>query len=118
MTKARLTLEFLKGVLFKDENCVSDKCEAYQAPVLIDPLLFRRYEIETAPAIVYARGVTDLTVSEKIKEGGETGDYHMLYGDPALDWALELINREARSRSLDCLIWKIRINSGYRINCK
>src|SRR3990172_6577024 len=118
MTKVRPTLEFLRGVLFKDENCASDKCDAYQAPILIDPMLFKRYGIETVPAIVYARGVTDLTVSEKIKEGGETGDYYMLYGDAALDGALELIDREGGSRSLDCLLWKLRRGNGYERDCK
>ena len=120
MTKVRPTLEFLRRVLFKDENCDSDKCEAYHAPVLIDPLLFRRYGIEAVPAIVYAKGVRimDSTVSEGLGEGAETGDYYILYGDAALEGALELINSEARSRSLDCLVWKIRRGDGYERNCK
>lgn len=120
MTKVRPTLEFLRGVLFKDENCDSDKCEAYRAPVLIDPSLFRRYGIEAVPAIVYARGVkgVDSTVSEGVKEVAETGDYYILYGDAVLDGALELINSEARSRSLDCLAWKIKRGGGYKSTCK
>lgn len=120
MTKVRPTLEFFRGVLFKDETCESDKCEAYRAPALIDPLLFRRYAIEAVPAIVYAKGVRimDSTVSEGLGEGAETGDYYILYGDAALEGALELINSEARSRSLDCLVWKIRRGGGYEINCK
>lgn len=119
MTKVRPTLEFLRGVVFKDESCNSDKCEAYRAPVLIDPLLFRRYGIEAVPAIVYARGVRimDSTVSEGIKAGAETGDYYILYGDAALEGALELINREVRSGSLDCLVWKLR-SDGYERDCK
>ncbi len=102
MTKVRPTLEFLRRVLFKDENCYADKCEVYRAPILIDPLLFRRYGIEDVPAVVYAKGVRvmDSTVSEGVKEGAETGDYKVLYGDTALDGALELINREVRSRLL------------------
>jgi len=120
MTKVRPTLEFLRGVLFKNENCASDECEAYQAPIIIDPLLFRRYGIEAVPAIVYAKGVRimDSTVSEGLGEGAETGDYYILYGDAALEGALELINSEARSRSLDCLVWKIRRGDGYERNCK
>ncbi len=120
MTKVRPTLEFLRGVLFKAETCDSDKCEAYRAPALIDPLLFRRYAIEAVPAIVYAKGVRimDSTVSEGLGEGAETGDYYILYGDAALEGVLELINSEARSRSLDCLVWKIRRGEGYERNCK
>ena len=118
MTKVRPTLEFLRGVLFKEENCNSEKCDAYQAPILIDPMLFKRYGIEAVPAIVYAKGVTDLTDSEGIKEGGETVDYYVLYGDAALDGALEIIHREGRSRSLDCLVWKIRRGDGYERDCR
>lgn len=119
MTKVRPTLEFLRRVLFKDENCDSDKCEAYHAPVLIDPLLFRRYAIEAVPAIVYVRGVRvmDSTVSEGLGEGAETGDYRVLYGDAALDGALELIDREAGSSSLNCLVWKLRRGDGYEKDC-
>lgn len=120
MTKVSPTLEFLRGVLFKDETCDSDKCEAYRAPILIDPLLFRRYGIEAVPAIVYAKGVrvVNFTVSEGLGEGAETGDYYILYGDAALEGALELINSEARSRSLDCLVWKLRRGEGYERDCK
>ncbi len=120
MTKVKPTLEFFRGVLFKDENCDSDKCEAYRAPVLIDPLLFRRYGIEAVPAVVYARGVrfTDSTVSEGVKAGVETGDYYVLYGDAALDGALEILTREVRSMSLDCLVWKIRRGDAYERDCK
>ncbi|MCC6503803.1 MAG: hypothetical protein IT362_11810 [Deltaproteobacteria bacterium] len=120
MTKVRPTLEFLRGVLFKDETCDYDKCEAYRAPALIDPLLFRRYGIEAVPAIVYAKGVrvVNFTVSEGLGEGAETGDYYILYGDAALEGALELINSEARSRSLDCLVWKLRRGEGYERDCK
>jgi len=120
MTKVRPTLEFLRGVLFKEETCDSDKCEAYRAPALIDPLLFRRYAIEAVPAIVYAKGVRvmDSTVSEGVKEGAETGDYYVLYGDIALDGALEIIRREVRSGALDCLVWKLRRGDGYERDCR
>ena len=120
MTKVRPTLEFLRGVLFKDENCDSDKCEAYRAPVLVDPLLFRRYGIEAVPAIVYARGVkgVDSTVSEGVKEEVETKEHYILYGDAVLDGALEILNSVARVRSLDCLVWKLRRGEGYERDCK
>lgn len=108
MTKVRPTLEFLNGVLFKNENCDSNKCEAYQAPLLIDPLLFRHYGIKAVPAIVYARGEV---------EEGEAGDYYVLYGDAAFDGALEFINREARVGSLNCLLWKIKGGDDYEKDC-
>jgi len=119
MTKVRTTLEFLRGVLFKEETCDSDKCESYRAPILIDPLFYRRYGIETVPAIIYARGVSgmDSAVSEGV-EMGKAGDYYVLYGDAALDGALEIIQREARSKSLECIVWKLRRGDGYERDCK
>jgi len=119
MTKVRPTLEFFRGVLFKDDNCDPGKCEAYRAPILIDPLLFRRYGIEDVPAVVYARGVSvvDSTVSEGLGEGAETGDYYILYGDAVLDGALEVLNSVPRVRSLDCLVWKLRRGNGYERDC-
>lgn len=118
MTKVRPTLEFLRGVLFKDENCDSDKCEAYRAPVLVDPLLFRRYGIEAVPAIVYSKGGRGMpVVNEEVKEG-EAGEYYVLFGDAAIDGALEFINREARAGSLNCLLWKLRRGHDYERDCK
>lgn len=118
MTKVRPTLEFLRGVLFKEENCNSEKCDAYQAPILIDPMLFKRYGIEAVPAIVYAKGVTDLTDSEGVKEEVETKEHYILYGDAVLDGALEILNSVARVRSLDCLVWKLRRGEGYERDCE
>lgn len=120
MTKVRPTLEFLRGVLSKEENCNSEKCESYRAQMLIDPLLFRRYGIDSVPAVVYVRGAraTDSTVSEGVKEGVETKEHYVLYGDAALEGALEIIGREAWSQSLDCLVLRLRRGVGYERYCK
>jgi len=42
----------------------------------------------------------------------------VLYGDVALDGALKLIKSEAKSKSLDCLAWKIRRVSSYERDCR
>lgn len=117
MTKVRPTLEFLKGVIFKDENCDSEKCDAYHAQVHIDPLLFRRYGIEAVPAIVYAREVSGIAAVSEVKEG-EAGEYYVVYGDAALDGALDLIDREVRASSLECLLWKLRRGHDNERDCK
>jgi len=118
MAKVRPTLEFLKGILFKGEKCASEKCDAYRAPVIIDPLLFRWYEIEAVPAIVYASGVRGMAADREGVEEGEAGDYYVVYGDAALDGALDLIDREVRASSLECLLWKLRRGHDNERDCK
>jgi len=98
MKKAGPTLGFVRKILVKDPSCDGRKCEVYRVPVLIDPLLFRKYGINVVPAVVYAA------------KGDES---YALYGDVSLDGALEMINKEAKSSRLDCLVRRLRRGPGY-----
>ena len=98
MKKAGPTLRFVNRILMKDPDCKGRQCEAFHASVDIDPRLFREYGVEMVPAVVYeTRG----------------GDSYLLYGDSSLDGALEMINREARSTAVECLIMRLRRGVGY-----
>lgn len=60
MKKAGPTLEFMRNILLKNQNCTDDGsrdgCEAYVVEVQIDPILFSQFGIEKVPALVYVRG--------------------------------------------------------------
>jgi type-F conjugative transfer system pilin assembly protein TrbC len=98
------TGDFIGQVLRKDEACEPGKeqCEAYQAGIQIDPMLFRRYGIKQVPAVVYvpqAQGAD----SGSDGAGGEAddGDYCVVYGDASLGYAFGVIGREGGRRSVN-----------------
>ena len=101
MKTVRPTLEYLARLLAKDSGCapMNARCEAYRVNIEINPLLFRRYGIERVPAVVYATGLSG---------EGEAANAYIIEGDSALDWLLERIDREARSRSLERLVKAMR----------
>jgi len=106
------TLDFLSRVIVEDPGCdvKKSKCAAYDINFMIDPLLFRMYDIEVVPAIVYARNVSvaDTAMSEGAEGNARVGDYYVLYGDVSLEHALELFCSETRSKSIESLLKAIR----------
>ncbi len=91
MREIRPTMEFIRKILLKDEDCMTAKredCETFTASVEIDPLKFRQFNITSVPAIVYAQNMgrdDDL----KLKP-----DATIIYGDVPLKYALEKIRDE------------------------
>jgi type-F conjugative transfer system pilin assembly protein TrbC len=103
------TARFTEQVLRHDPGCEpqgANSCAARSVPILVDPLLFRRYGIERVPAVVYARGVSvlDADQSEGRPENATAGTHFAVYGDAGLPYVLELIQREAKSAGLAALL--------------
>ena len=114
-TYLKPTLEFLMQLLSKDDDCdlpINQNCEIFEdLNFSVDPMIFRRYRVEMVPAIVFVRGVQRVDgheTSEGIEEDFKIGDYFVAYGDMGLDYMLEKINRQAKSKSLEKLIAGLR----------
>ncbi len=107
MKKIKPTMEFIVDVLKKDPACGDGaaQCDSYNASIQIDPQLFQRYRIEQVPTVVYASGLK--SDGEEPEEQASHRDF-VIAGDAGLDWLLEKINREAKSRTLDSLISSLR----------
>lgn len=107
------TMTFVTDLLKKDPGCdiKADKCETYQANVQVDPLLFARYHVTQVPAVVYARGVSVVEgfgKSEGLTDEVKVGDAFLVEGDASLDRLLEVINREAKSKTVEGLVTAMR----------
>ena len=106
------TLELVRSILVKDSTCdlSAEKCDAYNAAISIDPLVFRKYGIERVPAIAYVRGISQ----EAAISGGEaenlkgSQDTYIVYGDVSVECALETIAEETKSDRVNNLIRKLR----------
>lgn len=109
MKTVRPTTEFVSRVIVKDANCkvFQERCDAHQVDFMIDPLLFRKYLITQVPALVY---VPRTNVIERDRSEGLTeaeGEFYALYGDASLEYLLETLRRETKSRSLEKAVFAL-----------
>ena len=107
------TAAFVQSIISDDPDCIpaeENECPAFNTSVVIDPLLFRRYEITAVPAIVYVRGmeIMDSQGSEGKEENAEFSEAYLLYGDVSLTYALEQILKKSDSKKIDVIIKKLR----------
>ncbi len=105
------TLKFIQGVITKDRGCeFGQDCEAFNAAIYVDPLLFRKYGINSVPAIVYAKGVSvrDMGASEGLDGNVDAADGYIVYGDVSIEHALEKIKLEDRGQGLKEVLKKLK----------
>ena len=107
MTKIVPTIQFISDALKVDPLCSNSKCEMYPVNIIVDPLLFRRYDISHVPAVVHAKGVhPSMPEESEGLPGTVVASNTMVYGDASLEYILDLIRRETGSRSLESLLAK------------
>mgnify|MGYP001773236303 CR=1 FL=1 len=92
------TLEFISKVLEIDRDRQGIKAEVW-----IDPLLFRRFNIQRVPCVVYVRGqeLMDNTLSAGLEENIKTkGQYFISCGDWSLKYHLEELCKKSGNQNL------------------
>ena len=110
------TLDFVRSITVKDASCdlSNQKCNAYNAAINIDPMLFSKYQITVVPAITYVQGVNmlDTTMSEG-KTDNLTGsqESYTVYGDVSLEYALEQIRKKTKADGITKILR--RLQGGY-----
>ena len=105
MEKIRPTLEFIESLLVKDSTCrlsEGKQCEVYQANIQIDPLVYRKFNIQQVPALAYVKNISNTT---KISDEPEAV---VVYGDVSLDYALDQIFSETGNPQIKKAVQKIR----------
>ncbi len=106
------TAGFIAGILKKDPGCelVTGKCSMLRTGVNVDPMLFSRYAIAKVPAVVYVPRIDILNadMSEGDAKNAAVQDFYALYGDAALDYALERIQAASGRQSVGWLVQALR----------
>lgn len=92
--RAKGNSSYFSRILKKDLECprTAKPCERYEVPISLKPSLFTKYGITRVPAVVYEHN----------------GNGFLIQGDSSLDYLLERINREAKSKGVTNLIKKMR----------
>ncbi len=68
--------------------------------ILIDPTLFRRFDIDQAPVTVATEADIKPCITDQTPQGCPTPPFHVVRGDVSLSWALSLISRQSDSEAL------------------
>jgi conjugal transfer pilus assembly protein TrbC len=50
LSEMKPTLRFIDSIIKKRAHCTTEPCERYRTQVLVDPILFREYQIQRVPA--------------------------------------------------------------------
>lgn len=106
------TLKFMQDILKKDE----DPKKRYRAQVWIDPLLFRKYQINQVPAFVYAKGVQldNKDLSEGLDKNLKSNPItYASYGDWEFSYHLKQLYKISKSPTLQSMIGRLEKNDFY-----
>lgn len=104
-TKLMPTAQFIQEII------APSKDEELAVEFIIDPLLYRHYNVKRVPAIVFASGVApaDLEASEGMPENlkGMPNAY-AVYGDVSLDYALEKMHAKTSNPRILAMLKELR----------
>lgn len=97
MADKKANLRYFSRILKDDLDCNDQResqgvCSRFKVPIKMNSMLFKRFEIDQVPALVYA------TTNETV----------VIHGDASLVYLLERINSEVKSSGLENLIANFR----------
>ena len=97
MAKKEANRRYFSRILKNDLDCNDQResqgvCSRFKIPIKMNPMLFKRFEIDRVPTLVYT------TTNETV----------VIHGDASLVYLLERINSEVKSTGLENLIANFR----------
>lgn len=88
------TVRHIAEIIKHDADCTGPACALRNVEVYVDPILFRQYNITRVPAVVYAPEVVTLGHCEEPHAIDKSKNTLIAYGDAALPYVLETLQRE------------------------
>lgn len=120
MRRIKSTQDFAMKMLLKNPGCFSSglECEQFNVRLEIDPNLFRRYEINQVPAVVYLPSirVSDESGGEGLEENADVDLHYVIYGDASMEFLLNQIQEKSKSRSLERIVMAMKNHGTDRAN--
>lgn len=106
--KMQPTVQFIADLLKVDEHCKMPGCDYLDSEIVVDPIIFKRLNIDRVPAIAYVENYERIGYcSEGLETGSKMSNIRVVYGDVALKDALEHINKKTKSAKLASIIKKL-----------
>lgn len=88
------TAIWANNLLKKNPLCEID-CEMYRTKILIDPFLYRKYNITKVPAVVYVKGLQNIEGLSEGLDSVKIENFWVSYGDVSFSHHLSLIEEKA-----------------------
>lgn len=102
------TLEYISKLLNKDEKSTDLKDKnKYLFRVDINPKIFSKYNINEVPAVIFIKNYNpflEIQGNGAEKDSNSSEQVYISYGDSSLRYALEQINKKAKSDGLNKMI--------------
>jgi len=101
------TINYINDLLVKNPSEDPSKQEnRYQYNVEINPKITRRFDVKQVPAVLFIKNYNPVVQEYKDVIGSPDKDeqYWIAYGDTSIDYALEQINKKAKSEGIDRLL--------------
>jgi type-F conjugative transfer system pilin assembly protein TrbC len=107
------TIEFVAKVRSVEPDCnpATGRCKMFKGVFNIDPLIFRRYGVTQVPAVIYvpSLSVVNPGLSEGITAAARVeGPYYVSHGDARLEYHLEKILEQTKSKSVEEMLSMLR----------
>lgn len=105
------TVNYINELLVKNPKEDATKQEnRYQFNVEINPKITRRFDVKEVPAILFIKNYNPVVQEYKEVIGTPDKDEHywIAYGDASIDYALEQINKNAKSDGIERLLKAIK----------
>lgn len=105
------TINYINELLVKNPNeDISKQENRYQFNVEINPKVTRRFDVKEVPAILFIKNYNPVVQEYKEIIGSPDKDetYWIAYGDSSIDYALEEINKNAKSDGIERLLKAIK----------
>ncbi|QKJ09236.1 hypothetical protein HRK25_20045 (plasmid) [Yersinia bercovieri ATCC 43970] len=100
------TMKLSREILAVNQTCDTTSCKMWSTQVLIDPVLFKKYDIKVVPALIFQ---PDMNINSycdglELMKKAET----IIYGDASIAKMLEAMNRITPNKKYESLIKVIR----------
>lgn len=95
------SMRFFWDVLRVDPNCKTSTCESFDTDILIDPILFRMYNVQVVPALVYQPDMQLNSYCDDLSAAKKANG--IVYGDMYLGYLLEQLEKKTGNATLGVL---------------
>lgn len=105
------TLNYISDLLNKNNKSNKTDKDRYGYRVDINPKIFMKYSIEQVPAVIFVKNYnpySELQGNGLMKEPVNDEEVYISYGDSGIQYTLNKINKQAKSKTLDKLIKNIQ----------
>ncbi|WP_275385675.1 type-F conjugative transfer system pilin assembly protein TrbC [Xenorhabdus bovienii] len=100
------TMKLSREILTVNQTCDTTSCKMWSTQILIDPVLFKQYDIKVVPALIFQpdMNINSYCDSLELMKKAET----VIYGDASIAKMLEVMNRITPNKKYESLIKVIR----------